>query len=392
MSMYTIRKEEIALKKDPHGRLKSVNAETKGILQELERDYKAPEFKETPNEVADKFNAAHYSTGAVAASFTSTAMVPETVHKAAIISEDEVKYDRVKKKAEAHRIPAETYGDNALSDTTCRNWFRRLKNNDFELEDKERSGALIKFEDGKLEELLDQDRGMIQKQGHLILYELKPRDVERCFLTCAMKSGYTMIIESVENCGIQGGDPTGTGLGGESIWNKPFEDEIKPNLHHSGRGVLSMANSGPNTNGSQFFITFRSCKQLNGKHTIFGKLVGGMDTLQAMEQIEVDNKDRPIQDIIIEGAQVFVDPFAEAAEQLANERLEELKRKAEAEDPGIKPKKASNQPLKVFREGVGKYLNLQELTNVNKGNKNEEVPTKKSKKETNYKFGSFDSW
>lgn len=53
---------------------------------------------------------------------------------------------------------------------------------------------------------------------------------------------------------IQGGDPTGTGLGGESIWKKPFEDEIRPNLHHTGRGVLSMANSGPNTNGSQLYV------------------------------------------------------------------------------------------------------------------------------------------
>lgn len=64
------------------------------------------------------------------------------------------------------------------------------------------------------------------------------------------------------------------------------------------------------------YITFRSCKQLDGKHTIFGKLVGGMDTLTAMEQIEVDNKDRPIHDIIIEVAQVFVDPYAEAEEQV----------------------------------------------------------------------------
>lgn len=64
------------------------------------------------------------------------------------------------------------------------------------------------------------------------------------------------------------------------------------------------------------FITFRSCKQLDGKHTIFGKLVGGLDTLNAMEQIEVDNKDRPIQDIIIEVGQVFVDPFLEAEEQV----------------------------------------------------------------------------
>lgn len=73
--------------------------ETKDILSELERDYKAPEVKKTVTKVvADKFNAAHYSTGMVAASFTSTAMVPETHHEAAIIHEDEVRYERVKKK------------------------------------------------------------------------------------------------------------------------------------------------------------------------------------------------------------------------------------------------------------------------------------------------------
>lgn len=72
--------------------------ETKEILSELERDYKAPEVKTSTREKADKFNAAHYSTGAVAASFTSTAMVPETHHEAAIIHEDDVRYERVKKK------------------------------------------------------------------------------------------------------------------------------------------------------------------------------------------------------------------------------------------------------------------------------------------------------
>ncbi|GBP68254.1 Mariner Mos1 transposase [Eumeta japonica] len=113
-----------------------------------------------------------------------------------------------KSAAEAHRILAENHGDNALSDTTRRGWFRRFKNNNFELENKERSGAPKKFEDEKLKVLLDQDRcqtltelgktlqvhestvskrlkvlGMIQKQGHWVPYELKPRDVERGFLT-----------------------------------------------------------------------------------------------------------------------------------------------------------------------------------------------------------------
>ncbi|KAG5313536.1 MOS1T transposase, partial [Pseudoatta argentina] len=106
-----------------------------------------------------------------------------------------------KSAAEAHRILVQTYGDDALSDTTCRDWFRRFKNNDFELEDKERSGAPKKFQDRELELLLDEDPsqtlselgkilqvdestvskrlkglGMIQKQGHWVPYELKPRD------------------------------------------------------------------------------------------------------------------------------------------------------------------------------------------------------------------------
>ncbi|KAG5320195.1 MOS1T transposase, partial [Pseudoatta argentina] len=116
-----------------------------------------------------------------------------------------------KSAAEAHRILVQTYGDNALSDTTCRDWFRRFKNNDFQLEDKERSGAPKKFQDKELEQLLDEDPsqtlselgkilqvdeatvskrlkglGMIQKQGHWVPYELKPRDVERRFGTCEL--------------------------------------------------------------------------------------------------------------------------------------------------------------------------------------------------------------
>lgn len=93
--------EEIADKSDPQARLKSINPETKYTLNELNRDYKAPTIQiNKPDNVekADKFNAAHYSTGAVAASFTSTAMAPKLIHEAAIIHEDEIRYERVKKK------------------------------------------------------------------------------------------------------------------------------------------------------------------------------------------------------------------------------------------------------------------------------------------------------
>lgn len=93
---------------------------------------------------------------------------------------------------------------------------------------------------------------------------------------------------------IQGGDPTGTGRGGESIWGKPFKDELHSKLVHSGRGVVSMANSGPHSNGSQFFILYKSANHLNFKHTVFGMVVGGLTTLATMEKVPTDDDDRPL--------------------------------------------------------------------------------------------------
>lgn len=109
--------------------------------------------------------------------------------------------------------------------------------------------------------------------------------------TCVCKY-YVMLLS--RNFMIQGGDPTGTGKGGQSIWGKPFKDELNSKLLHSGRGVVSMANSGPHTNGSQFFILYKSANHLNFKHTVFGGVVGGMTTLAAMEKVPVDDDDRPL--------------------------------------------------------------------------------------------------
>ncbi|ORZ39374.1 cyclophilin-like domain-containing protein [Catenaria anguillulae PL171] len=110
---------------------------------------------------------------------------------------------------------------------------------------------------------------------------------------------------------IQGGDPTGTGKGGTSAWGPtPFQDEIKPSLRHDSRGLLSMANRGPGTNTSQFFITLAPAPHLDGKHTLFGRVVGGMDVLDRIESIATDPKtDRPVQEIVMVDVQVFVNPF-----------------------------------------------------------------------------------
>jgi len=92
---------------------------------------------------------------------------------------------------------------------------------------------------------------------------------------------------------IQGGDPTGTGRGGESIWGKPFADEVNPNVKFDRPGILAMANAGPNTNGSQFFITTAPTPWLNMRHTIFAEVVSGYDVVQKIENTQTDTGDKP---------------------------------------------------------------------------------------------------
>ena len=86
---------------------------------------------------------------------------------------------------------------------------------------------------------------------------------------------------------IQGGDPTGTGRGGESIWHKDFKDEFAPNVVFDKPFLLAMANRGPTTNGSQFFITLAPTGWLNGKHTIFGEVIKGQDVVRKIENVDV---------------------------------------------------------------------------------------------------------
>ncbi|XP_077457062.1 RING-type E3 ubiquitin-protein ligase PPIL2 [Stigmatopora argus] len=306
--------EEEKAMQEPTYHLKTTNLETRETLAELYKDYKgdqilAATMKEPETKKTDKLNMAHYSTGRVAASFTSTAMTPATMNHADAIADDAVRYSYVKKKG-----------------------YVRLHTN----------------------------KGDLNVEIHC---DKVPKAGENFIGLC--KKGYydgTVFHRSIRNFMIQGGDPSGTGTGGESFWGKHFKDEFRPNLSHTGRGILSMANSGPNTNKSQFFITFRSCTYLDRKHMVFGRVVGGFEALTAMENVESDVKtDKPKSEIKIISATVFVDPYEEADAEIAAERLKEEQKKTEEEEQrqasaSLRKAKESQAP-KAFKLGVGKYIN-----------------------------------
>lgn len=135
--------------------------------------------------------------------------------------------------------------------------------------------------------------------------ELFAREVPRTvknFAGLALKGYYDGIIfhRVIKDFMIQGGDPTGTGMGGESIYGAKFEDEFVPSLMHDSPGIVSMANAGPNTNGSQFFITVVPTPWLNARHSVFGKVIKGMDVVYAISQVPTNKMDRPINDVVMQ--------------------------------------------------------------------------------------------
>ena len=142
-----------------------------------------------------------------------------------------------------------------------------------------------------------------------LYYRHAPRT---CYNMAALaESGYydgTIFHRIIRDFMVQGGDPTGTGRGGESIYGGKFADEITRNLKHTGAGIVSMANSGPNTNGSQFFVTLKSTPFLDGKHTIFGRIYSGMGVVQRMGMTPTDDGDRPRSPITIHQARPFRGP------------------------------------------------------------------------------------
>jgi len=126
------------------------------------------------------------------------------------------------------------------------------------------------------------------------------------FVTHAKNGYYNGVIfhRVIKGFMIQGGDPTGTGRGGESIWHKEFKNEYAPNLTFDRPFLLAMANHGPNTNGSQFFITTVPTPHLNGGYTIFGEVLKGKDVVKKIENVTTGAGDRPLFDIKIKKAYI----------------------------------------------------------------------------------------
>ena len=159
-------------------------------------------------------------------------------------------------------------------------------------ESKEMTVAVIKTNMGTIEVELFPDKA--------------PKTVEN-FVGLAEKGYYKGVIfhRVIDKFMIQGGDPTGTGRGGESLWGKPFEDEIVSSLTFDKPGMLAMANAGPNTNGSQFFITVAPTTWLNGHHTIFGQVINGMDVVYAISKVQTSKPgDKPLKDVVMESIKI----------------------------------------------------------------------------------------
>ncbi|KAF1841171.1 peptidyl-prolyl cis-trans isomeras-like protein-like 3 [Cucurbitaria berberidis CBS 394.84] len=149
-----------------------------------------------------------------------------------------------------------------------------------------------------------------------IFCETVPKTAENFLALCA-SSFYngSPFHRMIPNFMVQGGSPASDpkSKASPSIYDTPnqlFEDEIRPALRHNARGIVSMANKGPNTNGSQFFITFAAAPHLDGKNTVFGKVLEGFEVLDDIEKVAVDKKSRPQERIEIKKVTIHANPLA----------------------------------------------------------------------------------
>ena len=135
------------------------------------------------------------------------------------------------------------------------------------------------------------------------LYRAEAPNTVENFVKLASQGFYNGLLfhRVIPSFMIQTGDPTGTGTGGPGY---TFEDEISPTLRHDGPGVVSMANAGPNTNGSQFFITLAATPWLDGHHAIFGRVLEGQTVVEAIAAVRRDGNDRPLTPVIMKRVKI----------------------------------------------------------------------------------------
>jgi cyclophilin family peptidyl-prolyl cis-trans isomerase len=131
------------------------------------------------------------------------------------------------------------------------------------------------------------------------LYEERAPNTTANFIELAEKGFYDGVVfhRVIEDFMVQGGDPDGSGRGGPGY---TIDDEFHPELRHDAKGVLSMANAGPNTGGSQFFITLAPTPWLDDRHAVFGKVIDGLDVVEAIGSVDTDRGDRPKEPVVME--------------------------------------------------------------------------------------------
>ncbi|ORY76029.1 peptidyl-prolyl cis-trans isomerase cyp8 [Protomyces lactucae-debilis] len=194
---------------------------------------------------------------------------------------------------------------------------------------------------------------------------------------------------------VQGGDPTGRGTGGTSIFGKEFETETLGTASHSERGRLSMANKGPNTNSSQFFITYEPCTHLDKKHTLFGRVIGHFETLDLLERVPSPNG-KPQDSIIMETVEILVDPFEEYLAKEKRKAEWAAQKKQVTEDDlqtwTNKPAQSSHVSAAALKQRtdkadsqVGKYMKIDAVEVADDA----APPAKKVKRSG---FGNFSGW
>ena len=301
----------------------------------------------------------HFTTGRVGMSFTSTAATIHTVNQTAIRDDREMRNKFIKQKGYIQML------------TSC---------------------------------------GPLNFELHCDLIPLACEN----FIELAKKKYYnnTIFHRLIPDFMVQGGDPTGTGKGGESIFENKghFKDEFRQSLKFNKRGVLAMANQGPHTNLSQFFITLtdKPLDHLDRVHTIFGRLVGGEETLNAIEFNKTDRDNRPLKEIFIIKIDIYVNPFDNANRKIERIKLgEELEKEAKAEEEAEKKKKHEDRMAAIERakaremtleelliaereeaienkpKGVGRYINNNGTKNGAENSSSKKISPKNSSNKTN---------